>query len=138
MLGYVLLEYPVAEFAFDQSRAIEFADDLRHERRAGTDDSAWELVQSSINTAFQRERRTEAACSDLNAKVAAGVIGCFRAGTFDVQGAWKSHWQVRLAQLADDTQGMIEQLLCNEPPVAEPASVVEGQLPLWEGHLPQF
>lgn len=138
MLGYVLLDYPAAEFAFDQARATEFADDLRHERRAGTHETAWELVQSSLAAAFQKQRRSMAACSDLNAKVAAGVIGCFEDGTFETQCAPKSHWQARLAQVADDTQGMIDQLLCDEPPVAEPAPIGEGHSPLWEPRLPRI
>ena len=79
-----------------------------------------------------------AACSDLNAKVAAGVIGCFDAGIFDTQGVPKSLWQARLAQVADDTQGMIDQLLCHEPPVAEPVATVEGQPARWQPRLPRF
>ena len=66
-----------------------------------------------------------AACAALNAKVAAGVIGCFYAGIFDTQGVPKSLWQVRLAQVADDTQGMIDQLLCDEPPAADVKGTTE-------------
>jgi hypothetical protein len=137
MLGYVLLEYPASEFAFDRSRTADFADDLRHERRAGTHGTAWELVQSSLTAAFRKERRTTAASADLNAKVAAGVIGCFDAGIFDPQGVPKSLWQTRLAQVADDTQGMIDQLLCDEPPAAAAVSAIAGQ-PRWRSRLPRF
>jgi hypothetical protein len=111
---------------------------LRHERRAGTHRTGWELVQSSLIAAFQKERRTMAACAALNAKVAAGVIGCFDAGIFDTQGVPKSLWQVRLAQVADDTQGMIDQLSGDEPPAAEPVATVEGRIPGWGPRLPRF
>jgi hypothetical protein len=138
MLGYVMLEFPATEFAFDPCRVMDFADDLRQERRAGTHHTSWELVQSSLAEAFQKERRSVAASSDLNAKIAAGVIGCFDAAIFDAEGAPKSHWQVRLAQVADDTHDMIDQLLRDDPPAAEPIITSEGRIPLWEPRLPRF
>jgi len=138
MLGYVLLEYPATEFAFDQGRVADFADDLRHELQAGTYRTGWELVQSSLSAAFEEECRSLAASSDLNAKIAAGVIGCFDAGVFDTQAAAKFPWQVRMAQVAADTQHMIDQLLSDEPPVAQPVVAAPWRTPPWEPRLPRF
>jgi hypothetical protein len=129
MLGYVLLEHPATDFVFDRSRALDFAEDLRHERRDGTDGRAWELVLSSLQAAFQTQQRQPAAMAAQNQEIAAAVVGCLEPDLFDAQGVLKSLWHVRLTQVANDAQGMLDQLLSTEPLVCDRASAIERQGP---------
>jgi hypothetical protein len=138
MLGYVLAEHSAAEFAFDRSRVLDFAEDLRHERRAGTDHTAWDVVQSSLQAAFQQERRGATACAELNRQIAAAVLGCLDADLFDSCGALKSLWLIRLSQVAHDAQGMLSELLSNEPLVSDVSSRANRRLPGGPSHSPRF
>jgi DNA-directed RNA polymerase specialized sigma24 family protein len=138
MLGYVLLEHPVNEFAFDRSRADEFAEDLRHERKVGTDSRAWQLVHSSLQVAFEKESRQVAASAELNQQIAAAVMGCLGEDLFDSLGLLKSRWQIRLTQVANDAQGMLTELLSTEPLYSDSPHVTDRQLPRWQPRSPRF
>jgi hypothetical protein len=136
MLGYVYLEQPAGEFTFDRTRAEDFAEDLRHERRAGTDQNAWRLVHASLTAAFERESRRTAVSAELNEQIAAAVIGGLEPELFDSLGVLKSLWQVRLAQVAHDTQGMLTELLSTEPLYNDPTA--PGDRHLWQNRTPRF
>lgn len=132
MLGYVLLEYPAHEFAFDRARAADFAEDLRHERQSGTDSQAWQLVHSSLQVAFDKESRQAAASADLNQQIAGAVMGCLGDDLFDTLGLLKSRWQIRLSQVANDTQGMLTEILSTEPLYSDSPRVADRQLSRWQ------
>jgi hypothetical protein len=138
MLGYVLVDQNAAEFAFDRARALDFAEDLRYERQAGTDNKAWDLVQSSLQAAFQKEGRQAAACAELNRQIAAAVLGCIDAGLFDSWGVLQSLWLIRLTQVATDAQGMLAELLSNEPLVSDSLPSAGRRLPGGRPRSPRF
>lgn len=138
MLGYVCVDHTAAEFAFDRGRALDFAEDLRYERQAGTDNKAWDLVQSSLQAAFQGERRRASASAELNRQIAAAVLSCLDAGLFDSWGALQSLWLIRLTQVATDAQGMLSELLSNEP-LADPCPRdPDRRLPQRRDRTPRF
>ena len=84
----------------------------------------WPLVLASLRTAFRQVLSAESPNAELNARIAAGILACFPADLFDSTGLMRSLWLMRLMNAAEDTQGMIEDLLALERPAAgaKPAS----------------
>jgi hypothetical protein len=112
LIGRLTPLHDVSEFAFDPQRAKDFAEDLR--QRDGR--HVWPLLLASMRAAFGPLLGEASPNADLNARIAASIIGCFPADLFDSTGLLRSLWLMRLSSVADDTQGMIEELLGQERP----------------------
>lgn len=113
LLAHLHDDFGVEEFAFAPDRAAEFADDLRHEARAGGS-LAWRLVLASLRGAFHKGISPTSPNADLNERIAAGILRCFESRLFDSTGLAKSLWMVRMETAANDTAGLIEDLLAEE------------------------
>jgi hypothetical protein len=113
LLAHLYDDFGVDEFTFVPERAKEFSQDLRDEARAGGS-VAWQLVLASLRAAFPRNVSRSSPSSDLNQRIAAGVLRCFNSQLFDATGLAKSLWMVRMETAASDTAGMIEDLLAME------------------------
>ena len=53
--------------------------------------------------------------ADLNARIAGAILGAFPMEQFDSCGVLRSLWMMRLANTADDTQRLLDELYQNEP-----------------------
>ncbi|MEQ8790665.1 MAG: hypothetical protein RIC55_30485 [Pirellulaceae bacterium] len=113
LLAHLYDDFGIDEFAFVPERAEEFSRDLRDEARAGGG-IAWQLVLASLRAAFPRNLSRGSPSSDLNQRIAAGVLRCFDSHLFDSTGLAKSLWMVRMETAASDTAGMIDELLAIE------------------------
>jgi hypothetical protein len=111
LLGYLPASVDAAEFAFSTARVKEFAADAQASVHPET---AWSLLLASLRIAYQRQTCTTSPNEDLNRRVAAGVLACFPSELFESTGTLKSLWLLRMQHAANDTQGMIEQLLALE------------------------
>ena len=111
MLGYLVSEHAVDEFAFSPQRARDFASDLRHERETVPGDQPWQLAISSLRATFHDGLAPKSPNSDLNERIAGSVLACFQGDLCDSGGVLKSYWLLRLTQVADDTQGLVDDLL---------------------------
>jgi hypothetical protein len=111
LLGYFPESTDAAEFAFSRARVKEFAADARASIHAET---AWSLLLASLRIAYQRQSCATSPNEDLNRRVAAGVLACLPSELFESTGTLNSLWVLRMQHAANDTQGMIEQLLALE------------------------
>jgi len=111
LLGYLPDGEEVTEFAFSPARVKEFADDAKVSAHPET---AWSLLLASLRIAYQRQTYSSSPNEDLNRRVAAGILACLPSELFETTGTLKSLWLLRLQHAANDTQGMIEQLLALE------------------------
>jgi hypothetical protein len=57
--------------------------------------------------------------SDLNARIAVGIIACFEPDLFSDSGCLPALWQARLTAGLVDVQGMVEDLLGSHPRTPE-------------------
>jgi hypothetical protein len=108
---FPLPSFCVLEFAADPRRAEEFAAELRDQGAADRLKFAWPLLLASLRAAFQRGLDAPSPNAELNAKIAASIIACFPAELFAGTGLFHSVWMMHLMNVADDAQGMIDQLL---------------------------
>jgi hypothetical protein len=111
LVGYLLDTADVSKFAPHPCRAKEFGADLRHEVASGNGAAAWPLTLAALRTAFARPRFGDSPNADLNGDIAASILACFPATLFDATGLIPSLWLVRLAHTAEDTAGMIDDLI---------------------------
>jgi len=103
--------HDVREFAVDFSRAQDFAEDLAYQSRQRGGPQVWPILLGSLRAAFRDGLGAVSPNADLNAKIAAGLLGCFPAELFDATGFLQSLWLARIGRITADTQGMIDELL---------------------------
>ncbi|MBN2475330.1 MAG: hypothetical protein JXB62_12020 [Pirellulales bacterium] len=120
MIGYLTGLCDVTEFAFDPARARDSAEDLRYQSDLPGGRHAWPLVLASVRSAFQQGLCTASPNADLNGKIASAVLSCFQAELFDSTGLFRSLWMVRLANVTNDAQGLLEDLLALEGAATKP------------------
>lgn len=111
LVGRLAATSDLGEFAFNHQRARDFADDLRQRSGLQGGRLVWPLLLASLRTAFRRGLSVESPNADLNARIAASILACFPADLFDSNGLVRSLWLMRLTTAAEDTQGMIDELL---------------------------
>ncbi len=115
LVGGMLGEEDVSEFAVDADRAAEFADDLASRQALGGGRQVWRLTLVSLRAAFLRGLCPLPANPDANARIAASILGCFPGELFDSTGVLHSLWMMRMLAVAGDAQGLIDDLLTSEP-----------------------
>jgi hypothetical protein len=111
LLGYLMVEYDVTEFAFVPDRVSDFADGLRDERKDEFEHYTWPLIRSSLRTSFGPRRSSVLPNKDLNQEILYSVFGAFGPDFFDAVGSFASLWRCRIDHFANDADMMIEQLL---------------------------
>lgn len=111
LVGYLTGLHDVSEFASDPARAKDFAEDLRYRSNLEGGRQAWPLVLSSLRAAFGAGLCATSPNADLNAKIASSILSCFQPELFDSTGLFRSLWMVRLSNVTDDAQGMVDDLL---------------------------
>lgn len=111
LVGNLMGLHDVSEFAADPDRAKDFAQDLKDRGQSRGGQHVWPLMLASLRTAFQRELSPESPNADLNARIAASVLSCFPTEVFDSTGLMRSLWLMRLTDMAEDTQIMLDDLL---------------------------
>jgi len=121
LIGYLLGLAEVSEFAVEPKRAQEFSADLRYQHQGSAGKWAWPLLHASVLAAFHRCLSPFSPNADLNARIAAGILACFPSELFDSTGLLRSLWLQRLTNITNDAQGMIDQLLATDEPVASEA-----------------
>lgn len=123
LLGFLMDEGDVSEFAFNAQRCREFASDLRFDEGSAADSQAARMVLASLRTAFQTRMSPISPNAELNRQIASSVLACFHQQLFDSVGLFKSLWMLRLNQVTDDTAGMIEDLLGTDEVPERPVSI---------------
>ncbi len=118
LIGHLAGIHDVSEFAFDPPRAKDFAEDLQYRSDLPGGRRVWPLVLASLRAAFRQGFSAESPNADLNARIAASILSCFPTDLFDSTGLLRSLWLIRLTNIAEDTQGMIDDLLTVERPAA--------------------
>ena len=108
LLSYLPSKTDVAEFAFSTARVKEFATDARESDHS---DTAWTLLLASLRLAYQRYACEPSPNENLNERISSGILACLPSELFDSNGSIKSLWLLRMQHAANDTQGMIDELI---------------------------
>lgn len=111
LVAYLARYLDVSEFAFDPSRARDFADDLSHQAAEQGGRFIAPLVMGALQAAFHHGLLPASPNADLNAKTAAAILACLPAEMFEATGLPRSLWMMRIAKVAADTEGMLAELV---------------------------
>ena len=126
LVGHLAGLHDVGEFAIDPRRARDFAEDLRWQSRRQGGRYVWPLALASLEAAFRQGLAPVSPNPDLNATIAQSILACFQPELFDSTGVFRSAWLMRLANAANDAQGMIDELLTLEG-ARSPGGSTRGQ-----------
>lgn len=110
LVGYLVVGFGDAQFAFAPDRARDFADDIRRHRRMGRAREAWGLTLQSLRLAFQARRLGQSPLADSHRRVASHILACFDPTLVDSVGTLDSLWTTRLMNRADDVNALVGQL----------------------------
>jgi len=116
LIGYLVGLEDVSQFAVDPQRARDFAEDLRYRSSLQGGRHAWPLVLASLRAAFGEGLCAVSPNADLNTEIASSILACFQPELFDSTGLLRSLWLTRLANVTDDAQGLVEELLALDVP----------------------
>jgi hypothetical protein len=95
LIGHLVLNYQLDEFAFESHRSLEFGQSQVREILRATDEPAWEFVIAGIRLSFQDE--SQAAPSDAwNRGIVRAVLSSFPADCFEEAGTFRSIRRVRI------------------------------------------
>jgi hypothetical protein len=111
LVGYLIPLGDLSEFAVDPARAKDFAQDLLEEGVHPGRRIVWPLILTSLRAGFRPHSQSETPNTDVNQRIAAGILACFPGDLFDSTGQFQSLWLLRLNNTAADAQGMIDELL---------------------------
>jgi len=114
LVGYLGELHDVGEFAVAPARAREFADDWHYEGWLKGGRHPWSIVLASLRTSFRQGLSPLSPNADLNMQIASSILSCFQPELFDSTGFFHSLWLMRLTNITNDAQGMLDELLMPE------------------------
>lgn len=101
----------LSEVAFESDRVDDFASDLPVGGLSAGLSLAWQLMFASMRSSFETFDSLRVPNGDLNRVITGSVLGCLSDELFDATGLAKSLWIERIGRVADDTQGMLDELM---------------------------
>lgn len=131
LLGHLALFHDMNEFAFDPQRTKEFSRDIREEALA-PNGPGWQLTFAALRATFQSLATSESPNADLNGRIISSLMLCFQSELFDSTGLFRTVWLERIALAANDSQGMIDELLAlDEAPVQVAEQTLDSSSRRW-------
>ncbi|MGI6419981.1 MAG: hypothetical protein ACOX1P_30465 [Thermoguttaceae bacterium] len=115
LVGYLMGAADVAEFAADPDRARDFAEDIRYRGALSGGRRVWPLIHASLRSAFGSSLGPASPNADLNSRIALSILACFPPGPIEGAGCLGTLWLDRLANTADQAEGLLEILTGNPP-----------------------
>ena len=111
LLGYLIQYYDVRAVAFDAGRVLDFADSLQRETSKSSGRPAWQLIVSSLRSAYQSDLSPTSPSGPWNERIVDGILSCFDAVLFDSTGLLQSLWMLRATCATDETLALIDDML---------------------------
>jgi hypothetical protein len=111
LIGHVLVEHDVAQFAFDPRRARQFARDIGRLERRGHGPIAERLTLSGLEAAFREGRCWPSPNADLGVQIAASMLSCFELPLDRPLATVHSLWITQLLGTASRATEMVDSLL---------------------------
>ncbi|MDA1015056.1 MAG: hypothetical protein O3A00_11475 [Planctomycetota bacterium] len=95
LLGHLLTRFDVAEFAFDQGRALDFGEEERN-NDSPRGRAVWDLILASVRLAFPTSWNDGDPHCDTRATIAAAIVGSMPSDAFHADGPLKSLLETRI------------------------------------------
>ncbi|MFO0885193.1 MAG: hypothetical protein U0894_13550 [Pirellulales bacterium] len=102
------------ELAFEQSRAIEFAEDRVDSTCSTTRQLSISLAMASLQGSIQPLLVSPSPSIDLNSKIVSAIVGCFPSALDDLSQYLPKVWRLGLEQRADQAEAQLQELLAQD------------------------
>lgn len=122
LIGHLVLNFQLDEFAFEVDRAVEFGQSQMREILRATDEPVWEFVLTGIRLAFKSLPDEPPPSDTWNQGIIRHVLGSFPTDSFDEFGQFKSVCRSRVEESSVRSDRVADALLQITPPSAEDAS----------------
>lgn len=113
LVGRLLEQADVAGYAHHPERAKDFAGDMRRRRGEPGSRLVWPLLLSSMRTSYREELFPLQPNPELNERVAAAVVSCFKPEVFDPSGLPRPYWLARMLTVTHDTSMILEEAMAS-------------------------
>jgi hypothetical protein len=110
LIGHLVLNYQLDEFAFESNRSLEFGQSQMREIISATDEPVWEFVLAGVRLAFSSVDGVTAPSDAWNRGTIRAILGSFPADSFDGVGTFKSIRRVRIERPQSDSSNVIDSL----------------------------
>jgi hypothetical protein len=111
LLGSLAQQDNVSQFAFSAARACEFAADQRAAEGRDGGGQRWPLALASMRSAYRTSLMDACPNRDLNERIGGSILACCHSELLAASRVLQSRWLLRLNQIADDTEGLLADLL---------------------------
>ena len=111
LLAYFAHLTDVSHLAFNSNRTRDYAKQLNQAHSNGSTQLRKQALFASLRSSFHESLSHSSPNADLNQRIASSIMATFRPLLFDSLGTIKSLWVERVQHTANDTQGMIDELL---------------------------
>ncbi|MEX0727938.1 MAG: hypothetical protein WEB58_05475 [Planctomycetaceae bacterium] len=115
LLGHLLYQYPVQEFAYDVERARDFGEQQLSERFKNSDDVIWQLIRGGIRLAFPETDATSPREADMVRRLIEGVLSGFPQAAFQTSGSLSTLEMAKMARSANVEGPISEEFLRSLP-----------------------
>lgn len=111
LIGHLVLNYQLDDFAFESNRCIEFGQSQMREIISATDEPVWEFVLAGVRLAFSPFDDLSAPSDVWNRRVVRAVLGSFPAESFDDAGTFKTVRRARIERPQSDSDKLVTALM---------------------------
>ena len=111
LLGRIALAADASAFAFYRKRLAEYHQDFQSEQRAGTLDTSWPTLLTSLASTLQSSLDQRPVCGEANAEIATAVLACLGSNSIDEWGTLRWAWLHRVERITTDAHRLIAELL---------------------------
>ena len=118
LIGHLVLNFQLDEFAFEVDRAVEFGQSQMREILRATDEPVWEFVLTGIRLAFKTLPDETSPSNAWNQGIIRHVLGSFPEDCFDEFGQFKSIRRSRVEHSPERSDRLADSLLRFSPPDA--------------------
>lgn len=117
LLGHLIYQYPVQEFAYDVERARDFGEQQLAERFKNSDDVIWQLIRGGMQLAFPETAPLPARDEEMIHRLIEGIFSGFPAGTFQSTGSLPTLESAKAARSSKIEEGPLSDEFLRSLPV---------------------
>ena len=108
LIAHLQQTHEVSQFAMDQKRCLDFADDLHYQNDRPGSENTGPLTIASMRTAICRRLYPQSPNADLNYQIGASVVACCETDSWQGSDLFDSLWAIRLLNNASHCETLVD------------------------------
>ncbi|MDA0835221.1 MAG: hypothetical protein O2955_06485 [Planctomycetota bacterium] len=117
LLGHLIYQFPVQEFAYDIERARDFGEQQLSERFKNSDDVIWQLIRGGVRLAFPDTVTMSPSEEEMVRHLVEGILSGFPQTSFLSTGSLSTLEMAKMARSAGIVDGLVTEEFLRSLPV---------------------